>query len=45
MWFIGALVGGGLGAAAFGFSGFVLGALFGGVVGGFALLRQLGKPK
>lgn len=35
MWFIGALIGGGLGAAAFGFGGFVLGALFGGVVGAF----------
>ncbi len=35
MWFIGALVGGGLGAAAFGLGGFFFGALFGGVVGGF----------
>jgi uncharacterized membrane protein len=35
MWFIGALVGGVLGAMAFGGGGFVLGALFGGVVGGF----------
>jgi uncharacterized membrane protein len=35
MWFIGALIGGALGAAAFGFGGFVTGALFGGVVGGF----------
>jgi len=35
MWFIGALAGGVLGAAAFGFGGFVLGALLGGVVGGF----------
>ncbi len=35
MWFIGALVGGALGAAAFGGSGFVAGALLGGVIGGF----------
>ena len=35
MWIIGALVGGVLGAAAFGGGGFVLGALLGGVVGGF----------
>jgi uncharacterized membrane protein len=35
MWFIGALVGGVLGAMAFGGGGFVFGALFGGVVGGF----------
>src|SRR5687767_12515954 len=35
MWFIGALVGGVLGAMAFGGGGAVFGALFGGVVGGF----------
>lgn len=35
MWFIGALVGGVLGAAAYGGGGFVIGALLGGVVGGF----------
>jgi uncharacterized membrane protein len=35
MWFIGALVGGILGAMAFGGGGFVFGALLGGVIGGF----------
>jgi uncharacterized membrane protein len=35
MWFIGALIGGGLGAAAVGFSGFIFGALIGGVIGAF----------